>query len=105
MNFGQKAVRFTNCRRFAFAVQRMPAAQAQVGQRIGEDDRCTLNTVEKVALRVFQFARKKADLLDWPTNRSRAPVKGKKTFQKLPTETDSDFFNSIMPKAAARFAS
>ncbi|ANB76470.1 hypothetical protein AYM40_30115 [Paraburkholderia phytofirmans OLGA172] len=51
--------------------------------------------VEKVAAWLFQFSRKKIDLSDRPTNRSRAPVKGTKTPGNLAIETDSDFFNSI----------
>jgi hypothetical protein len=57
--------------------------------------RCLEDTVEKVAALLFQFARKKIDLSDRSTNRSRTPVKGKTTPENLAIETDSDFFNSI----------
>jgi len=59
-------------------------------------------TFEKVAALLFQFARKKIDLSDRPTSRSRTPVKGERTPKNLATETDSDFFNSIECGAAAR---
>ncbi|MBB4516018.1 hypothetical protein [Paraburkholderia fungorum] len=51
--------------------------------------------VEKVASWFLQSARDEIDLSDRPTNRSRVPGKGKKTPENLPTETDSNFFNSI----------
>ncbi|MFM0040771.1 hypothetical protein [Paraburkholderia sediminicola] len=57
--------------------------------------RLLLDSVEKVAAWPFQFTRKKIDLSDRPTTRSRTVVKGKKTPENLATETDSDFFNSI----------
>ena len=53
------------------------------------------DTVEKVALWFLQSAREKNDLSDRPTNRSRAPVEGKKTPANLAKKTVSDFFNSI----------
>lgn len=43
------------------------------------DVRCHNDTVEKVAAWPLQFARKKVDLSDRPTNCSRAPVKGNET--------------------------
>ncbi|MEW9583789.1 hypothetical protein [Paraburkholderia sp. DGU8] len=55
------------------------------------------DTVEKVEAWLFQFARNKIDLSDRPANRSRTPVKGKKTPENLATETVSDIFNSIDP--------
>ncbi|MGF6780392.1 hypothetical protein [Paraburkholderia sp. GAS334] len=53
------------------------------------------DTVEKVAAWLFQFARKKIDLSDRLADRSRVPVKGKRTPEEVTTEMDSDFFNSI----------
>jgi hypothetical protein len=64
-------------------------------------DRCgrpkATDIVEKVAAWLVQFSCQKIDISDRPTNRSRTPVKGKKTPQNLPTEPASDFFNSIDP--------
>jgi hypothetical protein len=57
--------------------------------------RSPLDTVEKVAAWLLQFAREKNDLSDRPTNRSRAPVKGKKIPANLTKKTVSDFFNTI----------
>jgi hypothetical protein len=56
---------------------------------------CSADAVEKVAARRVQSAVEKIDLLDRPTNRSRTPVKGKKTHENLARKMASDFFNSI----------
>jgi hypothetical protein len=53
------------------------------------------DTVEKVAAGLFQFPLQKIGLSDRTTNRSRTPVKGKKTPENLARTTVSDFFNSI----------
>jgi hypothetical protein len=53
------------------------------------------DAVEKVAVWLFQFVRKKIDLSDQPTNRSRTSRKGEKTTENRARETVSDSFNSI----------
>ncbi|CAB3809027.1 hypothetical protein LMG28614_06938 [Paraburkholderia ultramafica] len=53
------------------------------------------DAVEKVAVWLFQFVRKKIDLSDQPTNRSRTSRKGEKTTENRAGETVSDSFNSI----------
>jgi hypothetical protein len=62
--------------------------------------RSTFDTVEKVAAWFSQLSCAKIDLADGPTNRSRVPAKGTKTPENLATERVSDFFNSILFKAA-----
>jgi hypothetical protein len=49
-------------------------------------------TVEKVAAGLFQFRLQKIGLSDRPANRSRTPVKDKKTPENLARTTVSDFF-------------
>jgi hypothetical protein len=50
------------------------------------------DTVEKVAPWIFELGRKKIDLSDRPTNRSRTPVKGKKAPERPPDRDGQRLF-------------
>jgi hypothetical protein len=55
------------------------------------------DSVEKLAARCIRPARKKVDLSDRPTSRSRASVRGKATPENLLESAVAEFFNTIRP--------
>lgn len=56
------------------------------------------DSVEKLVARRARASGKKFDLLDRPTNRSRASIKGKAPHENFTRSTATEFFNKIGQK-------